>query len=188
MAGWHLSVSLSDLPNQRQLRHMQRMLSGAFSEKPASAVLHRLLRSEFLKAAGLRCMTLQVGEHLQHDYSMYFSDAGGCCDCGDSAAWKPSGFCQRHSGQGTQEPLTLEPLEAVTLEAVLSWAVYQLCCALKACIHGVSLLRLHLSSHAFVQQLQHLLLFSNVWCHTHANSCAYGGHCQQLLSPYSVSM
>ena len=27
-----------------------------------------------------------------------FSSGGGCCDCGDAEAWRPSGFCSRHPG------------------------------------------------------------------------------------------
>lgn len=77
---------------------------------------------------------LQAGDHSGHDYALYFSQGGGCCDCGDSAAWSPSGFCHRHSDQNTEEQLQLEPLEAKTLEAVMSWAVYQLCWTLHACV------------------------------------------------------
>ncbi|XP_024384261.1 E3 ubiquitin-protein ligase PRT6 isoform X2 [Physcomitrium patens] len=36
------------------------------------------------------------GNHWDHDYVMYHSESGGCCDCGDRAAWKESGFCSAH--------------------------------------------------------------------------------------------
>jgi hypothetical protein len=33
----------------------------------------------------------QAGDHRNHDYVMYHSESGGCCDCGDKDAWKISG-------------------------------------------------------------------------------------------------
>ena len=32
------------------------------------------------------------GDHENHDYIMYKSSFGGCCDCGNPEAWKPEGF------------------------------------------------------------------------------------------------
>jgi hypothetical protein len=56
-----------------------------------------------------RCRTCQVndasaicercyheGDHQWHDFVMYNSDSGGCCDCGDKDAWKEEGFCTTH--------------------------------------------------------------------------------------------
>jgi hypothetical protein len=38
------------------------------------------------------------GDHKGH--KILFKKAyGGCCDCGDPEAWKPSGFCKTHSGE-----------------------------------------------------------------------------------------
>jgi hypothetical protein len=34
------------------------------------------------------CFLAQAGGHENHDYIMYTSDAGGCCDCGDISSWK----------------------------------------------------------------------------------------------------
>ncbi|OQS04124.1 importin alpha-2 subunit [Thraustotheca clavata] len=36
-------------------------------------------------------------QHENHDYRIYRCSYGGCCDCGDELAWKPSGFCRTHS-------------------------------------------------------------------------------------------
>eukprot|EP00873_Tetraselmis_striata_P010026 jgi/Tetstr1/430290/TSEL_020115.t1 len=60
-------------------------------------------------AIAYRCKTCQVGPasavcpacfkaggHEDHDYIMYTSDAGGCCDCGDLSSWKASGCCPMH--------------------------------------------------------------------------------------------
>lgn len=72
---------------------------------------------------------MQAGDHANHDYSMYFSFAGGCCDCGDPTSWKPSGFCPNHTGQTSrqQHQAKLDAIEEVTARAVLSWAVQELC-------------------------------------------------------------
>lgn len=42
------------------------------------------------------------GNHEGHDYRLYSSGYGGCCDCGDPAAWKPKGFCSKHSASSTE--------------------------------------------------------------------------------------
>ncbi|KAH7470560.1 hypothetical protein KRP22_001450 [Phytophthora ramorum] len=36
-------------------------------------------------------------EHEGHDFRVYRCSSGGCCDCGDPLAWKPQGFCKKHS-------------------------------------------------------------------------------------------
>ncbi|KAL3656365.1 hypothetical protein V7S43_018739 [Phytophthora oleae] len=38
-------------------------------------------------------------EHEGHDYRVYRCSSGGCCDCGDPLAWKPEGFCKKHSAK-----------------------------------------------------------------------------------------
>ena len=40
----------------------------------------------------------EKGPHRNHNFLMYRSVAGGCCDCGDPGAWKASGFCSSHKG------------------------------------------------------------------------------------------
>ena len=37
--------------------------------------------------------------HEGHDYSIFTSESGGCCDCGDPLSWDKEGFCERHSGK-----------------------------------------------------------------------------------------
>ncbi|ELR13461.1 GTPase-activator protein for Ras family GTPase [Acanthamoeba castellanii str. Neff] len=37
------------------------------------------------------------GNHEGHDYRLYSSGYGGCCDCGDPAAWKPKGASSTES-------------------------------------------------------------------------------------------
>ncbi|XP_076270101.1 ubr3 ubiquitin ligase isoform X2 [Rhynchophorus ferrugineus] len=47
------------------------------------------------------CMSLctecfKKGNHHQHDFNMFLSQAGGACDCGDTSVMKETGFCDRH--------------------------------------------------------------------------------------------
>ncbi|GBG25964.1 E3 ubiquitin-protein ligase UBR3 [Hondaea fermentalgiana] len=35
-------------------------------------------------------------EHEGHDFRIYKSNSGGCCDCGDPNAWRPEGNCKAH--------------------------------------------------------------------------------------------
>ncbi|XP_026278143.1 E3 ubiquitin-protein ligase Ubr3 [Frankliniella occidentalis] len=50
------------------------------------------------------CMSLclecfQKGNHINHDFNMFRSQAGGACDCGDTNVMKEMGFCSRHGPQ-----------------------------------------------------------------------------------------
>ncbi|XP_065349343.1 E3 ubiquitin-protein ligase Ubr3 [Cloeon dipterum] len=47
------------------------------------------------------CMSLcepcfRLGDHTNHDWNFFFSQAGGACDCGDVYVMKESGFCKDH--------------------------------------------------------------------------------------------
>ena len=45
-----------------------------------------------------------AGDHEGHDFFVYRSDYGGCCDCGDPSTWQPSGFCKKHRGFRDGDP------------------------------------------------------------------------------------
>jgi hypothetical protein len=54
------------------------------------------------------CLCVQCfdpDQHQGHDWRMYKSDTGGCCDCGDAEAWLPSGWCMKH--QRSNDPAVL---------------------------------------------------------------------------------
>jgi E3 ubiquitin-protein ligase UBR3 len=36
------------------------------------------------------------GNHKNHDFNMFLSQAGGACDCGDTSVMKAEGFCSDH--------------------------------------------------------------------------------------------
>ena len=147
METWGFSISLPHLSSQRQLCHLQRMLPGTMASMPCSLTtctvvgrdalllcmrLVPCLNRSVCAAAFIEvCRIMQAGDHANHDYSMYFSFAGGCCDCGDATSWKPSGFCPKHTGQSSRQQHTskLDVIEEVTARAVLSWAVQELCWA-----------------------------------------------------------
>ncbi|CAD5211492.1 unnamed protein product [Bursaphelenchus okinawaensis] len=47
------------------------------------------------------CMSLcsdcfDAADHSDHDYSRFFSQSGGACDCGNSDILDPNGFCKHH--------------------------------------------------------------------------------------------
>ncbi|CAM0878719.1 unnamed protein product [Alopecurus aequalis] len=54
----------------------------------------------------------QNGNHEDHDYCIMYT-GGGCCDCGDSTAWKREGFCSRHKGAEQIKPLPEELASSV---------------------------------------------------------------------------
>lgn len=42
-------------------------------------------------------------DHTGHDYSRFFSLAGGACDCGNPDVLDPMGFCPRHGKAAAHE-------------------------------------------------------------------------------------
>ncbi|KAM3966089.1 LOW QUALITY PROTEIN: ubr1 ubiquitin ligase [Aphomia sociella] len=45
----------------------------------------------------------KVSPHRHHKYKMGQSGGGGCCDCGDTEAWKRDPFCERHAARSDEE-------------------------------------------------------------------------------------
>eukprot|EP00884_Botryococcus_braunii_P015606 jgi/Botrbrau1/2729/Bobra.0164s0009.1 len=89
--------------------------------------------------AAYRCRTCQTtvssaictpcfkaGGHEKHDFSMYISESGGCCDCGDPTSWKPSGCCLAHR-PSSESPAATVPLPLHrTLELIFHTAFFRL--------------------------------------------------------------
>ncbi|TYZ62577.1 hypothetical protein PybrP1_003089 [[Pythium] brassicae (nom. inval.)] len=48
-------------------------------------------------------------DHDDHEVFFYYTQSGGCCDCGDTEAWAPEGFCTSHKGAQDADPLRLLP-------------------------------------------------------------------------------
>ncbi|XP_047998255.1 LOW QUALITY PROTEIN: E3 ubiquitin-protein ligase UBR1 [Leguminivora glycinivorella] len=46
----------------------------------------------------------KVSAHRHHKYKIGQSGGGGCCDCGDTEAWKRDPFCELHAGPDDEEP------------------------------------------------------------------------------------
>jgi E3 ubiquitin-protein ligase UBR3 len=53
----------------------------------------------------------EKGPHRNHNFLMYRSVAGGCCDCGDPGAWKATGFCKDHNGPPESFHLPMPAIE-----------------------------------------------------------------------------
>eukprot|EP01105_Mastigella_eilhardi_P008420 TRINITY_DN2041_c0_g1_i2.p1 TRINITY_DN2041_c0_g1~~TRINITY_DN2041_c0_g1_i2.p1 ORF type:complete len:1518 (+),score=333.19 TRINITY_DN2041_c0_g1_i2:101-4555(+) len=64
-------------------------------------------------------------DHTGHDYYMV-TTGGGCCDCGDPAAWNSKGFCKRHKGPTDDPSLYLPPRLKPTIAAALTEVVVRL--------------------------------------------------------------
>lgn len=52
-------------------------------------------------------------DHENHEVFFYYTHSGGCCDCGDTEAWAPEGFCTRHKGAQEADPLSFLPPDLV---------------------------------------------------------------------------
>ncbi|CAM6078744.1 unnamed protein product [Sphagnum tenellum] len=85
-----------------------------------------------------RCRTCQIydwsticeicfrqGDHQFHDFVMYQSESGGCCDCGDRDAWKEDGFCKIHQ-VSNQKPGHLPAKLYEQTKKTVCWALEKL--------------------------------------------------------------
>lgn len=71
-------------------------------------------------------------EHRNHKYKMATSNGGGCCDCGDTEAWKSHAYCSIHvvgilegASKSSQFPDDMRERTRITFRAALQYA-YQL--------------------------------------------------------------
>ncbi|KAF9424340.1 hypothetical protein HW555_000479 [Spodoptera exigua] len=64
----------------------------------------------------------KVSAHRHHKYKMGQSSGGGCCDCGDTEAWKRDPFCELHaaSENDNQEEATIKPEVVERMKIVAS--------------------------------------------------------------------
>lgn len=70
-----------------------------------------------------------ITEHQGHDFRMYSSSTGGCCDCGNAAAWKSEGFCSRHRATAASAKNSvdlLNPAAKAGAKAAIGAAIVQL--------------------------------------------------------------
>ncbi len=66
-----------------------------------------------------------AGDHKGHDFRLFQSQSGGCCDCGDGMAWKESGFCRHHNPQASIDMDGMLPHEvAVAVRSLLGSIVW----------------------------------------------------------------
>jgi hypothetical protein len=73
-----------------------------------------------------------AGDHEGHDFRLFQSQSGGCCDCGDGMAWKESGFCRHHNPQTPIDMDGMLPHEvADTVRSLLGSIVWILVWVLK---------------------------------------------------------
>ena len=52
-----------------------------------------------ISVAAQRVAHHRDADHRGHEVSFHRAGAGGCCDCGDLAAWALAGCCPRHTGR-----------------------------------------------------------------------------------------
>ncbi|OII74371.1 uncharacterized protein cubi_01215 [Cryptosporidium ubiquitum] len=79
----------------------------------------------------------QNGNHENHEYYIYKSDYGGCCDCGDEQAWSKEGFCRKHNIKDIQSSNSNANLNSDLLRSKLKGIFHGILC------HVVCLSRLY---------------------------------------------
>ncbi|KAL2641840.1 hypothetical protein R1flu_009427 [Riccia fluitans] len=87
-----------------------------------TAMAYRCRTCQVNDSSAICVSCFQAGDHRHHDYVMYNSDSGGCCDCGDPAAWKEEGFCSAHRRRLREEstvPAHRHEISRMGVEVVL---------------------------------------------------------------------
>ncbi|KAH8739905.1 hypothetical protein FG386_001722 [Cryptosporidium ryanae] len=112
----------------------------------------------------------QSSNHEGHDYYIYKSDYGGCCDCGDEQAWSSKGFCRRHGEDRTADSNSGSDTERKVTDTLVFQRLRGLFHAVLC--HVVLLSRFHLRVPDTSELLLpfHSMLISNVAenCENHA--------------------
>ncbi|KAK9797835.1 hypothetical protein WJX73_006271 [Symbiochloris irregularis] len=72
-------------------------------------VSYRCKTCQKTNASAICPACFKAGGHDKHDYIMYLSPAGGCCDCGDPTAWAVEGCCPQHRPLSSSELLKALP-------------------------------------------------------------------------------
>ncbi|XP_053948183.1 E3 ubiquitin-protein ligase Ubr3 [Anastrepha ludens] len=77
------------------------------------------------------CMSIcrdcfKKGDHTNHDFNMFLSQAGGACDCGDTSVMKAEGFCSDHgiNNRANKEPVPSNLLAVA--EAIMPKLLFRL--------------------------------------------------------------
>ncbi|CAI5987311.1 unnamed protein product, partial [Closterium sp. NIES-65] len=102
------------------------------------AIAYRCRDCQINDASAICVKCFQEGDHRNHDYVMYRSESGGCCDCGDPSSWNPKGACKRHRHQehsaDTPKPLpgNLGQVTETAVAAVVAQLVLQVGKAVKS--------------------------------------------------------
>ncbi|KAK9808772.1 hypothetical protein WJX72_003285 [[Myrmecia] bisecta] len=90
----------------------------------AGAIAYRCKTCQTSQSSAVCLSCFKGGGHENHDYTMYISESGGCCDCGDPTSWKPEGFCPQHNAETAATPEdVLGEREGQALRMVLSVAL-----------------------------------------------------------------
>ncbi|ETP44983.1 hypothetical protein F442_08524 [Phytophthora nicotianae P10297] len=108
---------------RRLLNELQTCILDAESRQALEQLPKRMCAYEFKPGdIAWNCKVCQVDEtcvmcndcfissdHEDHEVFFYYTHSGGCCDCGDTEAWAPEGFCTRHKGAQDADPLSFLP-------------------------------------------------------------------------------
>ncbi|GIL94355.1 hypothetical protein Vretimale_583, partial [Volvox reticuliferus] len=102
---------------------------------PAGALAYRCRTCQLTTSSAVCVSCFKAGGHEDHDWIQYRSTSGGCCDCGDPAAWRVEGCCPAHQPDRQVVPLEqlLRPEPRMLLEAVLEAALARLSECLDQC-------------------------------------------------------
>jgi len=152
----HISLPFSPLGDQQATPEFKQELWNILSgtQEPAEEFVKQLVESQGRKAAicgkiwgkndlAYRCLDCGTGpcsaicaecfingNHQSHNYVMYHSSAGGCCDCGDADAWLPSGNCCFHSDSDCRLLQALPPSVSARLYTVVSSVLWIHCASI----------------------------------------------------------
>lgn len=73
------------------------------------------------------------GNHKNHDFNMFLSQAGGACDCGDTSVMKAEGFCSDHgiNNRANKSPVPKDMM--IVAEAIMPRLLLRLLLHFRTC-------------------------------------------------------
>uniref|UniRef100_A0A336M7M7 E3 ubiquitin-protein ligase n=1 Tax=Culicoides sonorensis TaxID=179676 RepID=A0A336M7M7_CULSO len=73
------------------------------------------------------------GNHKNHDFNMFLSQAGGACDCGDTSVMKEDGFCSDHgiNNRANKSPVPTDMM--IVAEAIMPRLLLRLLLHFRTC-------------------------------------------------------
>ena len=83
---------------QKKLRKRPTAINPCGKEWNAGDLAYKCRDCQRSTSSSVCAPCFRESDHVGHDFTIYRSEAGGVCDCGDYESWASSGCCLKHGG------------------------------------------------------------------------------------------